>query len=156
MIASRNRSSMATQVAVAILLSLGSSALLAGPGGHHRGGAGPAFEQMDADDDGQVSRAEAEAFRQSRHAGLDANGDGIVGFEEARAFRQAKAEERARKRFARMDADGDGQVSMAEFNARSERWFERADRNHDGVISAEEREAIRGHRGGRHDGQGRS
>ena len=111
---------------------------------------GAGLEKMDTDGDGQVTKAEAEAFRAARQAGLDANRDGVVSFEEQRDHRRAMAEVRARERFARMDTDGDGQVSLAEFNQRSDHWFDRVDSNDDGIISAEEREAAGKHRGKRH------
>ncbi|HHH44085.1 MAG TPA: hypothetical protein ENK49_08105 [Gammaproteobacteria bacterium] len=42
---------------------------------------------------------------------------------------------------ARMDADGDGKVSKEEFMHGHEAMFEQIDRNHDGMIDADEREA---------------
>jgi Ca2+-binding EF-hand superfamily protein len=40
--------------------------------------------------------------------------------------------------FERLDSDGDGKLTMAEFSASELRTFDRMDRNHDGVIDAEE------------------
>ena len=40
--------------------------------------------------------------------------------------------------FERLDSDGDGKLTIAEFSAAELRTFDRLDRNHDGVIDAEE------------------
>ncbi|MCB1628139.1 MAG: EF-hand domain-containing protein [Xanthomonadales bacterium] len=136
---------------VAATFSLGVGLAVAGPHGQgHRGAMGAGFDKMDADGDGQVTKAEADAFRAARQAGLDANLDGVITYEEQRDHRQAMAEVRARERFARMDTDGDGQVSLAEFNQRKDQWFDRVDSNGDGIISADERKAAGKHRGKRH------
>ena len=114
-----------------------------------KGGHGRMFERMDTDGDGAVSRAEAAAFRAAHAAEADADNDGFVTFEEMRAWREARREQRARDRFARMDTDGDGRVSVQEIAAAGERRFDRMDRNDDGVLDADDR------RGRRHGADGR-
>jgi hypothetical protein len=140
--ATRNRSSRVLRTALVLALGIALGSGLAVAGGHrgHHGQHGMmAFEQMDANQDGMVSKAEAEAWRANRQIGLDADGNGVISFEESRAHRRAMAEVRARERFQRLDTDGDGQVSLTEFNARGTAMFDRFDKNADGVISADER-----------------
>ena len=62
------------------------------------------FAAVDADRDGFVTKAEADARRTA-----------------ARSERQAKRAERRSEQFARLDADRNGQISQSEFNARTER-----------------------------------
>jgi hypothetical protein len=119
----------------------------AGHGAGHGQGGHWMLKRMDADGDGIVTRAEAEAYRLARIAEMDADGDGYVTFEEMQAYREAQREKRARARFDRLDADGDGRVSVEELAAMGERGFDRMDRNADGVLSAEDR---KGRRDGKH------
>ncbi len=140
-----------TRFAIAALL-VGSVSIAATAGprdrGHaparHGGGFVHAFERIDADGDGVVTRAEFDTFRIERLAGLDADGDGAVTFEEAKAFRQAQREQRARERYARLDTNGDGTVSTDEAASRHERLFGFLDRNDDGNVSRDELPRRRG------------
>jgi len=106
--------------------------------GRHGGGFLHAFERIDADADGVVTRAEFDAELAARQAGLDANNDGAVTFEEARAFREAQREVRARERFMRLDRDGNGIVTTAEVSANKLRLFTYLDRNEDGAVERDE------------------
>lgn len=63
----------------------------------------------DADGNGAISRAEAQAGAERMFARMDANGDGKLDAADREARRNA--------RFDRMDANKDGQVSRAEFAA---------------------------------------
>lgn len=114
------------------------------------------FQRVDADRDGFITRAEADAMKAQR-AGK----------------RQQRMEQRAQhnpgKRFDRLDANRDGQVTRAEATAaqqaraarqaqnggnRLERLFARADSNRDGAITRAEFDAMpkgqgRGMRGAR-------
>jgi Ca2+-binding EF-hand superfamily protein len=131
--------------AVALVAGSVSVVAVAGPRGehgqhgrHHASGIISAFERIDTDADGVVTRAEFDAHIAARQAALDGNADGSVSFEEAAAFRAAQREERARERFARLDTDGDGVVSTAEASAGQERIFTFLDRNDDGAVSEDE------------------
>ena len=120
------------------------------------------FKKADANSDGAVTKAEADAAREAMKAK----------FAERRA-------ERREQRFATLDADKNGQLSKEEFSAPRERgdrkdgeakrrdghggkhwghrgmrghhggmamrgqWFERVDANKDGTISPEEHQAAR-------------
>lgn len=116
---------------------------------HARGGV--AFEQLDVDNDGVISRAEMEGIAQRRFQAADTNGDGMITVEELEAQAVSRARmsaekimtrldknedgmleeselpngKRAGHRFDRMDGDGDGAVSKAEFDAARERMTKR-------------------------------
>ena len=106
--------------------------------GRQAGGLLHAFERIDADADGVVTRAEFDAELAARQAGLDGNNDRAVTFEEARAFRAAQREVRARERFARLDRDGNGVVTTNEISANKLRLFTFLDRNEDGAVEINE------------------
>lgn len=131
---------LAVAFGIAGLVAIG--AAVAGPHGHGGRDRGFAFDRADANGDGKVTLAEADAVKAERMAGMDANDDGYVTFEEAKAHRQALREERARARFAQLDTNGDGKVSVAEAeapaDAHAEKLFARFDSNGDGAIAADE------------------
>ena len=115
-----------------------------------RPGRGGMFAHLDADKDGNITRAEHDAARAQRLAGLDANRDGFVSYEEHEAAKERRAREMFTKRH---DENGDGRVSVDEMSDRGEGMFERLDADKDGVVSAEEaRQARADRRGGRHAG----
>jgi hypothetical protein len=111
---------------------------------------------------GPLTRASVQASVQARFAKADSNNDGFVTraeadarMAEAREKRQARMEQNRERRaenraglFDRIDTDKNGSISRAEFDAhasaRAERWSER--RGPDG--------AMRGGRGMRHGGMG--
>lgn len=105
-----------------------------------------------------MTRAAVQTMVQTHFAQADANRDGFVTKAEAEARtatmreqRQAKRGERRAELFARLDANNDGSISQAEFSARpdrgdrSERRAERAERRGDRM----ERRGQRGAMGGR-------
>jgi hypothetical protein len=82
-----------------------------------------------------MTRAAVQAMVQARFAEADADRDGYVTRAEAEARmgagreqRQARRGERRGELFARLDADGDGSISRAEFDARPERGPARQER----------------------------
>ncbi|MEM9267843.1 MAG: histidine kinase [Pseudomonadota bacterium] len=116
---------------------------------------GDMFQRLDANGDGQLTKAEVEAAANLRFANMDSNGDGLLSSAEITAGAK-RGGERASKRAARMieraDANGDGLLSQTEIaNARPEgkSMFDRADANGDGVLTQEEARAMRGLRGAR-------
>lgn len=118
---------------------------------NHRGGQGVStmIENVDANQDGNITKDEIAAHRTERFLSADTNGDSLVSAEEFEAFadaeRERKRAERRAKRFAKMDANGDGMISVEENAAakskRMDRMFDRMDKDDDGVISEAEREA---------------
>lgn len=138
-------------IAALITICVGSVAYTA-MAENHRGGPPPMMlEQLDANQDGNISKDEVNAHRAERFTSADTNGDNLVTAEEFEAFAQSerarKQEERGARRFAKFDADGDGVVSAEEHAAagdeRMERMFDRIDADGDGVISESEREAAK-------------
>ncbi len=88
----------------AFALATAGTALAAG----HEGRMGP-----DANDDGVVTRAEAQAHAGKMFAKMDANNDGALN----EADREARKAERKTKMFEALDADSNGQISRDEFMA---------------------------------------
>lgn len=141
------------KLAIALITSVGlSSAALASVafahGGHMRG---EMFEKIDANKDGKVTLAEANAAEKARFTAIDANKDGRLTTEELQAHRASKHgdkpvnPERANKHkehgakfFAKLDANGDGAIDATESAAKAEKMFARMDDNSDGVVTKDE------------------
>jgi Ca2+-binding EF-hand superfamily protein len=130
------------------------------------------FDRLDANHDGKVTRAEAEAARSQRAqakggqpaaaqatgAGrlfdrADANKDGILTraeFEATGAQLKSRMEKAGMHRgglagamFGEADTNKDGKVSLAEVQAIALQHFDRADLNHDGKLTPQERQQMR-------------
>ena len=88
-----------------------------GERGGRRGGPaaflGPRAE-LDADGDGEISRAEVEAAIAARVSAADTDGDGALDLAEFQAMISEEAGERAVRGFARLDADESDTVTVAE------------------------------------------
>lgn len=92
------------------------------------------FAQADADNDGFITKAEAEARAAA-----------------SREQRRVNRSERRAERFARLDANGDGSISRAEFDAprqRGDRAERRENRSERRAERRGERRAMRGGMGG--------
>lgn len=99
------------------------------------------------------TRAQAEAAAMALHRRMDVNHDGVVTYAEMRDFAAAMVipqgkipdhlpnDRMARAAFDRADRDHDGRISAAEAIASADRAFAEADTDHDGLLSAEERGA---------------
>ncbi len=119
-------------------LTIGLSALALVGGGsaalamHHGGGM-----KADANGDGVVTRAEAEAEAgaTAMFAKMDANNDGTLNA----ADREARKQARRTKMFAALDADNNGQISRDEF----------MNHEHEGKRGKGHKMGKRGHRGGK-------
>jgi Ca2+-binding EF-hand superfamily protein len=128
------------------------AAVLAGPGRAETGDddlpAARAFDQLDGDRDGAISRAEFALARDREFTRLDADHDGSVSraeFVDRRLPRSdlpsARVEALRRSfeaRFAALDANGDGRISQAEYAANGRLLFQRLDRDGDGRITRAE------------------
>lgn len=143
---------MTRKLALAAILLAASGAAIAAP---HEGNA--FIHDYDANDDGQVSRAEFDAGRAARFKSTDANGDGWVSEDEyvgeyrARLEQQLaasdlseekKTEERQRQirqthvRFGVLDKDKDAKMIQAEYDASGARAFAEQDDDKNGTITA--------------------
>jgi hypothetical protein len=97
------------------------------------------FERLDADRDGQVSRAEYKASIDARFDKLDANGDGSVDADEiARSPATAERVNRRAEGFVkRYAAEGSSKVTRADFEAKEMARFERIGGGADSVTQAQ-------------------
>ncbi len=137
-----------------------------GPGGMGAALLLDRFDQVDADKDGKVTKAEVEAFRAARFAAADTDKNGSLSPEELAAFQEqemaARKAARATRMLERLDANSDGQLSAEEFAAMGQRRspFDRADTDGDGAVSKAEAEVLmkdmagRGGHGGKHGKRG--
>lgn len=95
------------------------------------------FDKIDTNHDGVISRAEYQAWVDSRFAKLDSNGDGVVDADEAAS--SPAAVERVQKgadRFVRRyDTTGSGQVSKADFEAKEMQRFDRLSDGADSITA---------------------
>lgn len=140
-----------------------------------------AFARLDANSDGVLTPADRPAgqpaFGREQFDAADADNNDQLSFAEASAMHQqhqAMRGERRADRGARMermgmermrgpmrgqmlegaDADSNGTVSQAEFSAHALARFDRADADSNGTISAEEHRAMRGQMQGERRGHG--
>lgn len=127
-------------LAVAALLHAADPSAQAGPRAEGRW-ADRMFERLDADGDGRVTRAEADAMRGAMLRRADRDGDGLITEAEMRAAAAERASERAAKRFVVLDGNGDGRVDADEIASRAEARFLRADADGDGVVTRAEFDA---------------
>ena len=97
-----------------LALFIAGAAMAAGDKNHGNG-----FDRLDADNDGFITRAEANSYRRLSEGfdAIDLNRDGQVSREEMAARSKARREERhaaAKQRWQAADADGNGEISMQE------------------------------------------
>lgn len=113
----------------------GTTALAKGP----RDRAPVSFQELDADGDGQVTKAEMEAHRTQKFTTADSDGDGKLSVEEMQAAAQAEANQRVSDMFARHDADKDGFLTEDELPKprRADKMFDRMDADGNGSLSEE-------------------
>lgn len=129
--------------------------------------AAPGGKMGDADGDGVLTRAEAQAAATQMFAKMDANGDGQLDATDRATKRAERGEKHAEageghrgkrdgmrghrgKRgghgmmmMARADTDGDKAISQAEFQTAALARFDSVDANKDGQVTADERKAHR-------------
>jgi hypothetical protein len=103
-----------------------------------RGGGLDRLVAMDANGDGAITRAEAEAARTAQFNRLDTDHDGYL----------SQAERAAAPGGGRMlnqlpDGDSDGRISRTEMMAAPYRGFDRLDADGNGTLSAQEIETAR-------------
>jgi len=131
------------------------------------------FAKLDVDKDGRLTVADRKAASEARIAErfkrMDADGNGAVTLAEMQAAYDKRMAERAEKKAAagqdgkdrkahfhkrghghkhgfgrgKQDANGDGVITIEEFRAPALAWFDKADTDRNGVLTAAEREAAR-------------
>lgn len=100
------------------------------------------LDTVDANRDGAVTRAEAYAARVVIFNRADLNGDDVLSTPERQALLNSVAA-RAGRRLERADADHDGLISTAEFMNQPYRAFDFFDWDRNGVLSPAEIIALR-------------
>ncbi len=109
------------------------------------------FDKLDTNHDGVVSRAEYQAWVDSRFAKLDSNGDGVVDANEIAASPAVaeRVQKRAEGFVKRYDQSGTGKVSKADFEAKELSRFDRlsngADTVTEGQLAAHHRAFMNNH-----------
>jgi len=135
----------------------GAKAMKANFMGHHPmmragwRGMGERCQEADLNHDGKVTRAEAEQAIQAKFTET-AKGGAAITPDEFYNLELKRLRDAAQKRFDRADTNHDGMLSQAEFDAGAEKIFDRLDRNHDGTITADELKPHRGMHGDWHHG----
>lgn len=113
---------------------------------------GEAFARADANNDGKVTREEANAWLAARFAEIDANKDGGLTLEEIRAYYTARRgegrgppegmrermEDRQAARFRFIDADLDGKITLPELRVMADAMFRSLDADSDGALTRAE------------------
>ncbi|MGX9357211.1 EF-hand domain-containing protein [Roseobacteraceae bacterium S113] len=143
----KNAGKLALGGALIVLMAAGPVLAERGPGG--KGGPRMSFEQLDADGDGALTKAEIQNAGAARFAAADTNGDGLLSADEMAAQASKRHADRIGKMMERADANGDGMLSLEELEAqrgaraerRMERMFDKLDADGDGAISSAEFEA---------------
>ena len=119
------------------------------------------MKAADTDNDGRISRAEADERRSNVFSEMDEDSDGAVSREMFVSKKTNKImkrmsrdhiEKRVGRHFDDIDQDGDSTLSWDEYNNRGQNRFDLNDRNNDGYISRGEgrRHSFQGN--GRHKG----
>lgn len=126
-----------------LLAILGGVAMLGAPGGASAQSIDP-IAQADRNGDGSVTKQELLDMRAASFARLDQNGDGFIDAKDSPPMGPAKKQfEGIFAQIKLADADLDGRVSKQEMLGASTPLFDVADKDRNGVLSAEEIAAMR-------------
>jgi Ca2+-binding EF-hand superfamily protein len=119
-------------------------------GDHHRSRRAEHMTRLyDTNGDGMITLGEINADQARMFTALDVDGDGSMSVDEIKRRGRSLQIFRTTTLFDLLDTNGDGKLSVAEIQAPSKRWFNRYDKNANGVLEADE--LPEGHRrGGRH------
>ena len=108
------------------------------------------IQAADANDDGDVTRDEFQAFRAKQFPRLDRNKDGAVSIADVPARLQNRVRDKVENGdvIAGFDLDGDKQVSRKEFESGPTKIFDTYDTDKNGIISGVEFDTAHGKRAG--------
>ena len=137
---------LAACIVAGTTLAQGEEYRRAGPGSHFQ------FDEVDANSDGKITKAEILAHMEARFDKADANADGQVSEAELRSHIESEMAARIDKRvshmMARHDENGDGQLNKNEMKPhRLGKMLKHADADGDGAISRAEFDAMKDKRG---------
>ncbi len=112
-------------------------------------GAVDRLREADTNGDGSISRAELGVWRVSQWQRMDRNGDGTFSRDDLPALMRSRWDSDRLVQMRQLyDRNGDGRISRAEFVDGPAPAFEAADINHDGVVTAQEMQALKARREG--------
>ena len=134
-------------IAAVLALTVGTTAIAhknKGMMGHKM----PSFEELDANQDGKLSKAEVVKYGEARFAAMDSNGDGNLSVDELMKDREEGAKRHVSRMIEKLDANADGSLSLDEMKNhrrgdRLNKMFDRLDKDEDGFISKAEMEEMR-------------
>lgn len=135
---------------LSVAIVAGASFALASESAREAGHKGPhfKFEELDANQDGELSKDEMKAHRKAQFMKMDTDNDGQVSEAELRVGMSERAEKKMERRIGHMmdrhDANNDGKLSAEEFEPRKGgRMFDRIDSDGSGTISRAEFDAMK-------------
>lgn len=116
------------------------------------------LDNLDSNDDGQITRAEHSTGMQRMFTQMDADSDGVVTAAELKAHKESKQEVKGRddgnrrdeeidhgkmadEKFKKLDKNGDGRLTASEHAAACDAMFEKMDTNRDGSLNEAELKA---------------
>ena len=105
------------------------------------------FDKIDTDHDGSITRAEYQAWVDSRFDRLDTKGTGVIDANDVAASPvvAARVQKRAERFIQRNDSTGTGKLSKADFEARQMQRFDRLSGGADSVTEAQFAAALQRH-----------
>ncbi len=151
---SRGRKKQMKHSGVIVAIIASSLAVTAGAALAQKPGGGPrapiAFDKVDQDGNGEISKQEFATRHRAGFDAADANGDGALDRAEMLLEAQTRNEARVDAMIARFDENGDGVLSRDEMpkprdSRRADKFFDRADKDENGSISKAEYEKAQDH-----------
>jgi Ca2+-binding EF-hand superfamily protein len=155
----QNKTKIALAAGALTLVAAGGLAGLAnadrgGWGGGHRNMMTQMTARYDANKDGKLDQAEIDQNRTAWHTEFDGDKNGTLSLEEFKGLWMKANLERVVREFQEFDRDGNAQVTLDEYKAPMARMIAQMDQNNDGVLSADDHQAMHGNHRHRMHGNG--